>query len=71
MPEKAPSQSALILHQTEDGRTRIQCRFEQESVWMTQALLAPATIRKFRTVRFEGARQVTREIEHSNLEAIP
>jgi hypothetical protein len=29
-----------------------------------------ATIRKFRIVRFEGARQVSREIEHYNLEAI-
>jgi hypothetical protein len=30
----------LILYQTEDGRTRIQCRFEGENVWMTQALMA-------------------------------
>lgn len=29
-----------------------------------------ATIRKFRIVRQEGSRQVTREIEHYNLEAI-
>jgi hypothetical protein len=30
----------LVLYQTEDGRTRIQCRFEHENVWMTQALIA-------------------------------
>ena len=30
----------LILYQTEDGRTRIQCRFEGETVWLTQALMA-------------------------------
>jgi hypothetical protein len=30
----------LILYQTEDGRTRIECRFEDESVWLTQALMA-------------------------------
>ena len=35
-----PSPSELILYQTEDGRTRIQCRFEQENVWMTQKLMA-------------------------------
>ena len=33
-------QSSIILYQTEDGRTRIQCRFENETVWMTQALMA-------------------------------
>jgi hypothetical protein len=32
--------SEIILYQTEDGRTRIQCRFENENVWMTQALMA-------------------------------
>jgi len=33
-------QSQLILYQTPDGQTRIQCRFENENVWLTQALLA-------------------------------
>ena len=32
--------SEFILYQTEDGRTRIQCRFEDESIWLTQALIA-------------------------------
>jgi hypothetical protein len=27
--------SELILYQTEDGRTRIQCRFERESLWLS------------------------------------
>ena len=95
MPDEPSPQSSIILYQTEDGRTRIQCRFEDETVWMTQALLAElfqkdvrtinehlknifaegelfpaATIRKFRIVRPEGSRQVIREIEHYNLEAI-
>ena len=30
----------VILYQTEDGRTRIECRFEGETVWLTQALMA-------------------------------
>ena len=30
----------LILYQTEDGRTRIECRFEDETIWLTQALMA-------------------------------
>ena len=32
--------SDLILYQTEDGKTRIQCRFEDESIWLTQAQIA-------------------------------
>jgi len=88
-------QSEIILYQTEDGRTRIQCRFENETLWLTQALIAElfqkdvrtinehlvnifeegelrreATIRKFRIVRIEGQREVSRQIEHYNLEAV-
>lgn len=37
--DEAP-QSSMILYQTEDGRTRIQCRFEDETIWLTQALIA-------------------------------
>jgi hypothetical protein len=95
MSDEPLSQSEIILYQTEDGRTRIQCRFENETLWLTQAhiselfqvtvptinehlkgiyadaeLAADATIRKFRIVRTEGRRQVTREIEHYNLDAI-
>lgn len=32
--------SDLILYQTEDGKTRIQCRFEEENLWLTQAQMA-------------------------------
>ena len=95
MPDNEPPQSSIILYQTEDGRTRIQCRFENETLWLTQSLIAElfqvtvptvnehlkgifadgeleagATIRKFRIVRQEGSREVTREIEHYSLPAI-
>ena len=33
-------QSEIILYQTEDGRTRIQCRFENDTLWLTQAQIA-------------------------------
>lgn len=36
----AEPKSELLLYQTPDGQTRIQCRFEDENVWMTQALMA-------------------------------
>ena len=76
----------ILVYQTEDGKTRVECRFEQETVWLSQALigelfqvsvptvnehlknifekaeLAPeATIRKFRIVRWEGQREVSRK----------
>jgi hypothetical protein len=30
----------FILYQTEDGRIRIQCRFADETIWLTQAQIA-------------------------------
>jgi hypothetical protein len=32
--------SEIVLYQTEDGRTRIECRFEGETVRLTQKLMA-------------------------------
>jgi len=88
-------QSEFLLYQTEDGTTRVECRFEDKTIWLTQALMAElfqvsiptinehlktiyadselaeaATIRKFRIVRLEGSREVSRLIEHYSLEAI-
>ena len=40
MSEEREPHSSLILYQTEDGRTRIQCRFEDETIWLTQAQIA-------------------------------
>lgn len=38
-PEKLPK-SEFILYQTEDGRTWVQCRFENETIWLTQVQIA-------------------------------
>ena len=40
MSDEPLPQSEIILYQTEDGRTRVQCRFENETLWLTQALIA-------------------------------
>src|SRR3954447_12608445 len=40
MPDDALPQSSLILYQTEDGRTRVQCRFDDGTIWLTQAQIA-------------------------------
>src|SRR5688572_22179338 len=35
-----PPNSSIVLYTTEDGRSRIECRFEGETVWLTQGLMA-------------------------------
>ena len=49
-PDTPEPSSRLILYQTEDGRTRIQCRFEGETIWLTQALLAELFQKDVRTI---------------------
>jgi hypothetical protein len=44
------SNSEIILYQTEDGRTRIQCWFENETIWLTQALIAELFEKDVRTI---------------------
>ena len=38
--KKDTPQSQIILYQTEDGKTRVEVRFEHENVWLSQKLLA-------------------------------
>jgi hypothetical protein len=95
MAEEGQNRSEIVLYQTADGQTRVECRFENETLWLTQRLIAElfqvtvptvnehlkgiyddrelvpeATIRKFRIVQSEGARQVERGVDHYNLLAI-
>jgi len=35
-----PENSEIIIYQTEDGQTRIDCRFDAETLWLTQAQMA-------------------------------
>ena len=50
MPDDETPQSSIILYQTEDGRTRIECRFEGESIWLTQKLMAKLFQKDVRTI---------------------
>lgn len=97
MTEHIPQapQGEFVLFTSADGQTRVECRFELDTLWLSQAVMAEfydkdvrtinehliniykegelvqnATIRKFRIVRLEGTRQVSREIDHYNLDAI-
>ena len=40
----------ILLYQTADGRTRVECRFEDETIWLTQALMAELFQRDVRTI---------------------
>jgi len=78
----------FLVYEAEDGRIKIDVRLENETVWLTQRLMAElfqkdvrtinehiqnvyeerelepeATIRKFRIVQKEGARDVTRMVD--------
>jgi len=30
----------ILLYQTEDGRTRVECRFQDETIWLSQAMMS-------------------------------
>ncbi|MAT13683.1 MAG: hypothetical protein CMJ46_00215 [Planctomyces sp.] len=100
MPDNLPaplpdSSGEFLLFQSEDGDTRIEVRLANESVWLTQRVMAElfqtsipninqhlkaiyeerellpeATIKKYLIVQTEGNREVTRQVDHYNLDAI-
>lgn len=37
---QAPNPGEFLLYETEDGRSRVECRFIEDSLWLTQALMA-------------------------------
>lgn len=85
----------FLIFTSQSGEQSIESRYEDESVWLSQKLMATlfdvdvrtisehlkniyakqelmkeATIRNFRIVQQEGTRQVAREVEFYNLDAI-
>ncbi len=44
------SNSSLLFYQTEDGQTRIEVRLENESVWLSQRLMAELFQKDVRTI---------------------
>lgn len=93
--DKSFDEGEIIIYQDEDGDAKIEVRFVDETVWLTQQQMAElfqssrtnviehiqhiyeegeleenSTCRKFRQVRIEGSRKVTREIPYYNLDMI-
>ena len=89
------STAEFLIFTRQAGEDGIEVRVENETVWLTQKLLAalfevtvptisehlanlyaqneisePATVRNFRTVQREGAREVARNVDFYNLDAI-
>lgn len=40
MSDNPPSKSQLLIYQSEDGRIKLDVRFEGETVWLTQPMMA-------------------------------
>ena len=89
------STAEFLIFTGQAGEQSIEARYEDETVWLTQKLMAElfavdvrtvsehlkniydtgelareATLRKFRTVQTEGSREVSRNIDFYNLDAI-
>jgi hypothetical protein len=92
---EAPRTSQLLVYRAENGAIKIDVRFEDETVWLTQQLMAElfqttqqnislhlqniyeegelepeATHKESLSVRTEGNREVSRNLEYYNLDAI-
>ena len=37
---QAPNPGEFLLYETEDGRTRVECRFAEDTLWLSQAMMA-------------------------------
>ena len=46
----SPPQDEVLLYQTEDGRVQVECRFEKETLWLSQALIADLFGKDVRTI---------------------
>ena len=89
------STAEFLMFTGQSGEQGIEARYEDETIWLSQKLMAElfdvkvhtinehlknlfeqgevlpsATIRKFRIVQNEGSREVTRNIDFYNLDAI-
>ena len=50
LPEKRPPSSEILFYQTEGGRSRIEVRLDENTVWLSQRLLAELFQKDVRTI---------------------
>ena len=65
-PEK---RSEILIYQTEDGRTRIDVRLEDETVWLSQAQLCELFDKNKRTIS-EHIRNIFKERELQEISVV-
>ncbi len=90
-----PSNSQIIIYQNESGEVKLDVRFDGDTVWLTQKMMAElfgvstpnvnmhlknvfdeaeltraSTIKEFLIVQKEGSRDISRNVEFYNLDAI-
>jgi hypothetical protein len=49
-PKPLPPTGEIVLYPTSDGRSRVECRFAGETVWLTQALMSELFQKDVRTI---------------------
>lgn len=59
-----PARGELLLYETEDGRARVECRFEDDTIWLSQALIAELFQKDVRTIS-EHLKNIYHECELS------
>ncbi len=64
LPALPDDPGQFILYQTQDGRTRVECRFQNETIWLSQALMAELYQKDVRTIS-EHVRNIFSERELS------
>ncbi|HTV63754.1 MAG TPA: virulence RhuM family protein, partial [Verrucomicrobiae bacterium] len=64
MAKEPKSESEIVLYQTEDGRTRLEVKLENNTVWLTQKLMAELFQKDVRTIN-EHIQNVFKEGELS------
>ncbi len=62
IPEKQTTSSEIILYQTEDGKSKIEVRLEDEAVWLSQKMLAELFQVTVPTIN-EHIRNIFKEVE--------
>jgi hypothetical protein len=40
LPAEQPPEGEFLLYQTEDGQTRVECQFADETIWLSQSNMA-------------------------------
>jgi hypothetical protein len=71
MNEAGHPGSSIILYQTVDGQTRVQCRFENETIWLTQGQIAELSQHDLRLKNPPGKGQTAYFDELSNQRFAP